>query len=256
MNELQWMRQGHHHGRALQRDLGFTPITLRYNSGLPIAHNGAEFAGHLQRLVDTWPHAIERLVLLGHSMGGLVIRSAFEHARQANQSWPERASDLVFLGTPHHGAPLERAGHWLDLVLDGTPYAGPLARIGRVRSAGITDLRHGRVVADGIDDVGGHVAHAHVPLPAGVRCLALAATLGRDDRDLKGRIAGDGLVPLDSALGRHPDPARCLAFDAGRQWVGHEMNHMDLLSHPEVYARLRAGVDDRPCGGGARDRPA
>ncbi|MEO7244906.1 MAG: alpha/beta hydrolase [Rubrivivax sp.] len=254
MSERQWMRQGHHHGLALQRDLGLTPIMLRYNSGLPIADNGAELAGHLQRLVDGWPHRIERLVLLGHSMGGLLIRSAFEQGRLARQPWTERVSELVFLGTPHHGAPLERAGHWLDLVLEGTPYAGPLARIGRVRSAGITDLRQGRVVADRIDD--GRATHVHVPLPAGVRCLTLAASLGRLDGDLKGRRVGDGLVPLDSALGRHADPARCLAFEAGHQWIGAQMNHLDLLSHPEVYTRLRAGLDDRPGEGGARRRPA
>jgi pimeloyl-ACP methyl ester carboxylesterase len=89
---------------------------------------------------------VERLVLLGHSMGGLLARSALHYGAQAGYRWPSQLGDLVFLGTPHHGAPLERAGHWVDIVLGATPYAAPFARLGKVRSAGITDLRHGNLL--------------------------------------------------------------------------------------------------------------
>ena len=118
-----------------------------------------------------------------------------------------------------------------------------IARLGQVRSAGITDLRHGNLV-DG-DWVGrdrfarGADRRQPLPLPATARCYAAAASTGQQSGDLKGRLLGDGLVPLHSALGRHPDPARALAFAQDRQWIGLGMNHMDLLSRPEVYARLR-----------------
>jgi hypothetical protein len=79
----------------------------------------------------------------------------------------------------------------------------------------------------------------HLPLPDFVRCFALAACVGQQGEDLKERLLGDGLVPLDSALGRHPDPARVLTFAEGRQWVGYGLNHLELLNRPEVYSQLR-----------------
>lgn len=242
MNDLQWTRQGHNHGQALAGALGFTPVFAHYNSGLHVSTNGLALAQQLQALVQHWPRPVQRLVLLGHSMGGLLARSALHQATAAGHGWPTLLSDMVFLGTPHHGAPLERAGHGVDLLLSATPYAAPFARLGKVRSAGITDLRHGNLLeADwaGRDRFAHHGDHRQpVPLPARVRCFAVATTLGESKTGLKGRLLGDGLVPLASALGQHREPARCLAFDPARQWVGHGIGHLDLLSHPDVAARL------------------
>src|SRR5664279_2488845 len=146
MNDLQWSRADHDHGAALARDLGYTPVHLHYNSGLHISINGRAMANQLERLIDAWPGPLNRVVVLAHSMGGLLARSALHFGRHAGHRWPSRLDDLVFLATPHEGAPLERAGHWIDVVLGATPYAAPLARLGKLRSAGITDLRHGSLV--------------------------------------------------------------------------------------------------------------
>ena len=241
MGDLQWRRRQHDHGAALARDLGYTPVYLHYNSGRHVSLNGRAFARALEQLVDQWPRPLERLVILGHSMGGLVARSALHCAGLEGLRWPARLDDLVFLGTPHRGSPLERAGHWVDVVLEATPYAAPFARLGQVRSAGITDLRHGNLVdedwvgRDRFARRGGD--RQHLPLPTDVRCHAVAATLAA--KGSRARSLGDGLVPLASALGRHRDPARALHFAKDRQWIGHDMGHLDLLSHPEVYARLR-----------------
>jgi pimeloyl-ACP methyl ester carboxylesterase len=243
MNDLQWLRMDHDHGAALAQAHGYTAVYLHYNSGQHISINGHALAEQLERLLDAWPVPLERCVLVGHSMGGLLARSALHYGVQRGQRWPARVTDLVCLGTPHHGAPLERAGNWVDLVLGATPYAAPFARLGQVRSAGITDLRHGNLVDE--DWVGrdrfarGTDRRQHVPLPDTVRCFALAATTGQASGDLKDRLLGDGLVPLDSALGRHKNLARTLAFPAERQWIGYGMNHLDLLNRPEVFAQLR-----------------
>lgn len=243
MNDLQWQRDGHDHGAALARELGWTPVYLRYNSGLHISINGQAFAQQMRSLLAAWPQPLRRLAIVGHSMGGLVARSALHHAARAQEPWAAQLGDLVFLGTPHHGAPLERAGHWVDLVLGATPYAAPFARLGKVRSAGITDLRHGLLLDE--DWVGrdrfarGGDRRQIVPLPEGVRCHAVAASLGAQGGTLKEKLLGDGLVPLDSALGRHADPARTLAFPSERQFVAHGINHLELLSSAEVYARLK-----------------
>jgi PGAP1-like protein len=244
MNDLQWARQGHDHGAALAAALGLTPVYLHYNSGLHVSTNGQLLATQLEALLMHWPQPVRRLVLLGHSMGGLLARSAMHHAQQAGQRWPQHVSELVCLGTPHQGAPLERAGNWIDLLLGATPYAAPLARLGQLRSAGITDLRHGSLLDV---DWQGHSRFKHradrrqpVPLPQapGLRCFAIASTLGEPGGSLKGHLLGDGLVPLASALGRHRDPARRLAFEPAHQWVGHGVNHLELLSDPGVSLQL------------------
>jgi hypothetical protein len=210
---------------------GYTTLALHYNSGRSIARNGADFAQQLEALVAAWPVPLRRLVLVGHSMGGLVARSAQHQAQQQGQRWPSLLSDLACMGTPHQGAPLEQLGHAVTAVLGATPYAKPFARLARLRSAGITDLRHGRLLDD---------RSALAPLPAGVRCLALAGTLGEADGAMRHRVLGDGLVPLPSALGQHADPARALHFEPGHTWVGAGIGHLALITHPAVHAQLLA----------------
>lgn len=230
LNDLHWTREGRNGIEAVAAELGYTPIYLRYNSGRSIASNGRTFAAMLDALLEHWPHPVRELGIVGHSMGGLVARSASHHGRRAGHGWLRSLRRLVFLGTPHHGAPLERAGHRLDYVMELSPYVAPFTTLGKARSAGIVDLRHGNVTED---------EREFVPLPEDVECYALAATLGKRRSRVAERLVGDGLVPLDSALGRHADDTRTLAIPRERQWVGHEMGHLDLLSRPEVYAQLR-----------------
>jgi hypothetical protein len=258
LNDLQWRRQGHDHGAALARDLGYTPVYLHYNSGLHVSVNGRAFAGLLEVLLEQWPVAVRELVIIGHSMGGLVSRSACHYGAVAGHNWPKRLRKLVFLGTPHHGAPLERGGHWVDVILGISPYTAPFARLGKIRSAGVTDLRHGNLLDE---DWEGRDRFEHsrdlrrpLPLPEGVRCYAIAATTGKRSGDLGDRLLGDGLVPVASALGRHADPRRGLLFPEARQWIGYGMNHLDLLSRPEVYAQLGRWLATRSARTAARIR--
>lgn len=241
MNDLQWHRAGHDHGEALARDLGYTPVYLHYNTGLSVSTNG-RILGHLMEgLYSVWPMPIERLVMVGHSMGGLVARSAIHHGAQMQRGglrWPGRVDDLVCLGTPHQGAPLERAGHGLDLLLGAAPYAAPLARLGKVRSAGIKDLRHGNILKGPVGDDGAEPSEL-VALPSSTRCFAIAASLGPASGSLKAGLLGDGLVPVASALGRHDVRGLSLGFAPECQAVVHDTGHLDLLSSAEVYALLR-----------------
>jgi pimeloyl-ACP methyl ester carboxylesterase len=240
MNDLQWQRAGHDHGEALARELGYTPIHLRYNSGLSVSTNGRVLAQLMERLYDAWPVPIERLVMLGHSMGGLVARSAIHHGaliQRGGLRWPARVHDLVSLGTPHQGAPLEQAGHGVDMLLSAAPYAAPLARLGKLRSAGINDMRLGNIVSGRSGDDGTHPGEP-VALPERTRCYAIAASLG-PDAGLKGKLLGDGLVPVASALGKHNEPARRLHFAPERQAVVHDTGHLDLLASTEVYGLLQ-----------------
>ena len=243
MNDTQWRRSGHDHTTVLGEALQATPLHLRYNSGLSIATNGRELAQRLERLLRHWPVALQGITLVGHSMGGLLARSAVHEGLRAGHRWPARVKHLVFLGTPHHGAPLERAGHGADLLLASSSFTAPLARLGRLRSAGITDLRHG------------HLRHPDearpedpLPLPEGVACFAVAACLAPRRGLLAERLVGDGLVPLRSALGEHDDPARRLAFARGSLHVVHRTGHLDLLSSVAVAGQLRQWLAPAPGG--------
>ncbi len=247
MNDLQW--QARHDGQPVDHartaaSLGWTPVYARYNTGLHISTNGRELAAQMESLVAGWPVPVEEIAVIAHSMGGLVTRSAVHVARGEGLRWPERLTRIVFLGTPHHGSPLERAGNGIDRLLAMRRTTRPLAALGQIRSAGVTDLRHGNLLdadwqgADRFETRGD--TRQVLPLPEGVACYAVAASTASRRRiaaqPLAARTVGDGLVPVPSALGEHGDPARALAFaETVRVFGGH---HFKLLSRPEVTAAL------------------
>jgi pimeloyl-ACP methyl ester carboxylesterase len=247
MNDLQWQRAGHEHGAALARDLGLTPVWLNYNSGLHVSHNGRGLAALLEQLVAQWPQPVDELVIVGHSMGGLVARSAIHAARQAGMAWPARLKRLVCLGTPHHGAALERGGRLVDALLTLSPYVAPFARLGKARSAGITDLRYGNLLdVDWQGPQGQDHRHAQrrdnrqpVPLPPGVAVCLMAATTAEQPSGLRHALLGDGLVSVASAFGEHRRAGLHLGVPPERCALILRANHFDLLSRPEAYARLR-----------------
>lgn len=242
LNDRHWHRDGHDHGAALARDHGYTPLYLHYNTGLHISANGQAFADLLEMLVAEWPAPLEELVIIGHSMGGLVSRSACYYGACKGHDWLRHLRKLIFLGTPHHGAPMERGGQWLHLVLGKSRYTAAFAHLGRIRSAGITDLRHGNLLdGDWQDrDRFKHVGDTRqaIPLPEGVQCFAIAGSTGSRAGGLHDRLLGDGLVPVGSALGQHEEPHRALSIPESRQWIGRDMSHFDLLSRHAVYKQI------------------
>ncbi|MGL6071071.1 esterase/lipase family protein, partial [Craterilacuibacter sp.] len=256
MNDQQWRASDVKSGQAadfgtdLAEALGYTPLYLRYNTGLHVSQNGHELAEQLENTLSNWPVTVTELSVVAHSMGGLLIRSAVHYARKEGMAWPQQLQKIVFLGTPHHGAPLERAGNWIDVILGSSSYTAPLAKIGQLRSAGITDLRYGHVLDE---DWLGHDRFRRkpddrqiLPLPAGVSCYAVAATTASKRGTLSEPILGDGLVPLASALGEHADPARILQFAPQKQAITYNTSHMALLSSPEVKRQLLHWLGDQP----------
>jgi pimeloyl-ACP methyl ester carboxylesterase len=242
MNDSHWNRDGHDHGAALARDLGYTTLYLNYNTGLHISANGRAFADVLQALVAEHPGPVEELIVIGHSMGGLVSRSACHYGAAAGHDWPKHLRKLIFLGAPHHGAPMERGGQWLHLALHKSRYTAAFTRLARIRSAGITDLRYGNLLDSDWEDRDRfkHLGDTRqtVPLPEGVQCFAIAASTGSQADSLRDRLLGDGLVPVESALGQHKEPHRSLPIPESNQWIGRNMNHFDLLSRREVYEQI------------------
>lgn len=243
MHPGQWARGGQDPGIALAQACGSTLLHLHYNTGRHVGTNGRALAQLLEELITVWPVPLEEIAIVGHSMGGLVARSACHYAMVRGDRWATLLKKMVFLGTPHHGSPLERGGHIIDVVLGASPYTAAIARIGGQRSAGITNLRHGSVLEEDAADA----QPAHVPLPQGVACYAVAGVLVGEGARWKGKLLGDGLVTVDSAVGKHKDVGRSLAFSDDKQWIAQGVGHLGLLNEPAVVNQvtrwLSAGPD-------------
>lgn len=221
-----WDRRGRgHFGRRLERDLGVSSVEVRYNSGLPVVENGARLAALLETLAAEWPVAVEDIALVGHSMGGLVARSA----TRSGGAFAARVRHLVTLGTPHTGAPLEKAAHAAARVMRWVPETMPFARVLDLRSAGIRDLREGDPSAWRL---------------AGCTHTLITVTITSDPRHPLGWIAGDLLVRTDSASGRHR--TRRVAVPEDQVVHAGGLNHFDLLDAPAVYQHLRSVLARTP----------
>jgi pimeloyl-ACP methyl ester carboxylesterase len=248
--EWLWSRSAKEHygdpdvtfGTRLRDDLGFTPIYLRYNTGRHISENGRELAALLSEVLDAYPVPVEEIALVGHSMGGLVARSAAHYASENGEPWVAHLRHVACIGTPHLGAPLEKVVNLLTGVLRGFKAAGAQvpAELLDSRSAGVKDLRHGYTVDEewtgkDPDEVLAD-ARRNVPLVDGVGYYFLAATISRDRDHPLGQLLGDLLVRLPSASGEATEPARRIHFTGGAVFTG--MSHACMANHPDVYEAL------------------
>jgi len=208
---------------------GWTPVYVRVNTGLPIAENGVAMAALLDRLVEAWPVGVRRIALVGHSMGGLILRAACAVSTETPEPWTDRVTDVICLGTPHLGAPLERVVDKGVRALGAFPESAPFGRLLEYRSVGILDLRHG-------------LARDVQNLP-NARYRLVAATLTRSPRSFTSSSIGDYLVPYASALGR---PRAGEEMFPGAETLHVPCaDHFDLLNHDDIYAAIREWLLDR-----------
>ena len=225
-NESHWNRGRDQHGTTYGEALaaeGWTPVFLRANTGLGLRENGAALSALMQHLVEEWPVAVDRIALVGHSMGGLVMRAAGAVASEVEQPWTALVTDVVTLGTPHLGAPIARGiGHG-SRGLARLPETSAFGRILDWRSVGVHDLVVG-------------LAEDVPPLPH-ARYRLVAATLTGSPRHPVGHVVGDLLVRVPSAYGRDRWGGE-LFPGADVLHVG-RTDHFGLLNHPEVHRALR-----------------
>lgn len=202
---------------------GWTPVFLRNNTGLGLRASGVELAALMQRLVEEWPVPVSRIALVGHSMGGLVIRAGGAVVTEADRPWTDLVSDVITLGTPHLGAPIAWGiGHG-SRGLGRLPETSAFGRILDWRSLGVHDL-----VAGLAEDV--------PPLP-NARYRLVAATLTRSPRHPVGHVVGDLLVRVGSAYGR--DRYGAELFPGAEVLHVGRTDHFGLLNHVAVHEAMR-----------------
>lgn len=227
------------YGQRLRDELGFTPLYLRYNSGLHVSTNGRSLSWLLEELCREWPVAVEEIALVGHSMGGLVARSACHEAEDARREWLRHASHVVCLGSPNTGSWLEKVVHVGTSAMRRAPETRGIADFFDLRSAGIRDLRFGYLRDDDWLDADADEwltdrSEPLAPVP-GVSYHFVSASLTAGVRHPLGTLVGDVLVRRESASGpRTPD-----GTPAGDSRHVPGASHFHLLNHPEVYAHLR-----------------
>lgn len=221
-------------GSMLQRDLGYTPLFLRYNTGRHISECGRRLALLLDDLVRVYPAQPIELTLIGHSMGGLVISSACHYGEADQLPWTANVRRVFYLGSPHQGAPLAHFGHALTgaLARVDLPATQILARILERRSAAVHDMRHAPIVDEHwLSD--SPLAREALPLPHATHHF-MSATMTVDPEHPVGRLMGDLLVRVPSASG----PAMASStFSIDTSHYGGVMHH-ELQNHPAVYAQL------------------
>ncbi len=235
------------YGERLQDELGFTPVHVRYNSGLRISDNGRRLAALIDAVVAGWPLEVSELVLVGHSMGGLLARSACHYAAVDDRGFASTVRHVFCLGAPHLGADLEKAVNAISWACGRVPETRALGSFLNARSVGIKDLRFGSCVEEdwrGCDpDEFLRDRCREVPFLPGASYYFIAASLS--DGPL-GVLLGDLLVRVPSATGRAEGPGRRLPFEVGHGRELHGLNHFDLLNHPAVYEQLRAWIGNDP----------
>ena len=244
--EKRWGDRTCTYGSRLRDDDGWTPLYLNFNTGLHVSANSLEFAEQLEQIVSGWPVPVTELALVGHSLGGLIARSAAHQGNALGHSWLKPLRHIVGLGAPHLGAPLERFANWGTHQLNRFPETRPFATWLNQRSVGIKDMRYGALLEEDWqgfdpDELLTDRCTPAVLLP-GVAYSVASATLSRETHGL---FAHDLLVQHSSAHG--VGKVRSIPFDQSRTFhLGGRKHHFDLLADQRVYDQLRgwlAGAD-------------
>jgi pimeloyl-ACP methyl ester carboxylesterase len=234
------MPNGDDYGSLLEREAGWTSCYVRYNTGLAIADNGASFSSLLQALVHAYPVAIEELLLIGFSMGGLVIRSACHMAATESHAWLSHVRRILYVGTPHLGAPGERLGKLTSSVLASIPnaYTQLISEIANLRSDGIQDLAHASLRQEDRSIVRNpwdlRDARHPVPFLPNIEHHVIAGSLFVDPR--LAFLFGDSVVPITSATYK----GQALEIlPPERVHILPGLSHIGLAHDPEVYQQIK-----------------
>lgn len=247
-SEEDWRFPNHpttNYGSLLQSELGLSPFFLRYNSGLHISANGKHLSRLLERFILNYPVPVTEIVLIGHSMGGLVYRSACHYGKKSGKNWTRRVKKIFYLGTPHLGSYLEKLGKLVTSVLDiiPNPVTKAIVLLGDLRSDGIKDLRHGYLTEqDWKHQRADHLFYYPInktPLLEGADHYLICGSLLKNPDSKLARFFGDGVVPTASGTGQGLLRSSAIPFLAGHCRVFPNTSHYQLVHSRPVYQQIK-----------------
>jgi alpha-beta hydrolase superfamily lysophospholipase len=251
VNEGAWQSYSQQHwgkkqdfGQLLEQELGYSPFYVRYNSGRHISHNGRDLDLLIEELIKNYPAKVDDIVIIGHSMGGLIARSANHFTASSHTRWHTKLSQVICLGSPHLGAPLEQVAHLGTALLDQMTFTRPIAKIIKQRSIGIKDLRYGYVTdedwqSQDQDSLEGNKRKSAQQLQH-VKYSFIGSSLSDDTQHPVAHTLGDILVPVKSATGQHQAEELCVSYSEDRYKLLGGINHIALQNHPEAYQQIKA----------------
>ena len=227
------------YGQRLRDDLDFSPLYLRYNTGLHISENGRRLSWLLEQLCREWPVGIEEVSLIGHSMGALVARSACHEADERGRQWVRHAKHVICLGAPNTGSWLEKVVNAGGAAFKRVPEVKPFADFLELRSVGIQDLRFGYLRDEDWRDRDPHeplrnYAAPLAPVP-GVSYHFVSGGLTESERHPLAAMIGDVLVRKASATGPLDPDGKPHGDSKHVQGA----SHFHLLNHPQTYEHIR-----------------
>ncbi len=239
-----------HYGSLLEKEFGFIPLFLRYNSGLHISTNGRRLSNLLEKLVLSSPQKIGEILLIGHSMGGLVFRSACYYGEKEKKKWVKRVKKIFYLGSPHLGTHLEKIGKLTTAILQQIP--NPITKmivfLGDLRSAGVKDLRHGYLADEEWKKKNAdHLFYWHenkIPLLKNADHYLICGTLSRVAGSRWGRLFGDGLVHPASGTGQGLFSSSATGFSKKNCRVLLGISHAELKRSRRVYQQIQRWCKD------------
>ena len=245
--ENSWLRQASRsepYGRRLQAEFGYTPVYVRYNTGRHVSDNGRELARLLDELTAAWPGQVREILLVGHSMGGLVIRAACHYGSEDGAPWVRHVRHVFYLGSPHLGAPLARVAGLAGWALSQLPETRPFADL-LTGSSGIRDLRHGYILDDWAACDPDGCQHNHrrdVPLLPGASHYAISAVISANPESPLGNPGGRPARPA----GQRPRAARPAPAHPVLRRGNPQARRNASLRPAQPPGRL--GVDAQPAG--------
>lgn len=233
------------YGTLLEKEFSYTPLYLAYNTGLHISSNGKALSKILTQACKKNPDKIREIIFIGHSMGGLVVRSACHYAKKTRAPWVRHVKKVFFLSTPHLGSDWEKLGHLTTIVLKAIPniWTRGIMTLGNKRSAGIKDLRFGYLKDE---DWQGQKVNAiwhdnrhPAPLTAGIDYYNIVSVLAKNAKNIFSGYFGDGLVPLRSAVGKSFIKAQSLSFKPNNTRFFRGFSHTQATHDKKVYRQIR-----------------
>jgi triacylglycerol lipase len=233
------------YGFLLKKDFGYTPLYVAYNTGLHISTNGQALARLLNEAWKKNPYRVREIIFIGHSMGGLVIRSACYYGQKMRAPWVKHVKKIFFLGTPHLGSDWEKLGHLTTVILKMVPdlWSRGIATLGNKRSAGIKDLRFGYLVDEDWqgqrENAFWHDNRHSVPLLPGVAYYNVASLMAKESKNVLSEYWGDGLVHLRSATGKSFLKSKTLPFSPKHFRILRGFTHTQVTHDGQVYRQIR-----------------